>query len=163
MMVRIFTVRNNIKDKKFPLISDRLSMKITKVNKVKKFIESTKRNNSMNMRIPFEVSAKGMNNSNETIMNDIRRSKVLMGRFRNFIKSLIFTVNIMKLIFEDIINSRSKFRKESSVIEEELSALLWNSKKDMSVRAFDDITGNFLSPCSRIFEATRRTKSGFTC
>ena len=84
------------------------------------------------MRIPFEVSAKGMNNSNETIMNDIRRSKVLMGRFRNFIKSLIFTVNIMKLIFEDIINSRSKFRKESSVIEEELSALLWNSKKDMS-------------------------------
>ena len=105
MMVRIFTVRNNIKDKKFPLISDRLSMKITKVNKVKKFIKTAKRENSMNMRIPLEVSAKGMNNSNETVMNDIRRSKVLIGRFRDFRRSLIFTVNIMKLIFEDIINS----------------------------------------------------------
>ena len=126
MTVRVFTIGNNIKNKEFPLISDRFSVKILKVNKVKIFIKTVK---------------------------GINRSKILIGRFRDFRRSLIFTVNIMKLIFEDIINSRSKFRKESSVIEEELSALLWNSKKDMSVRAFDDITGNFLSPCSRIFEA----------
>ena len=139
MMVRIFTVRNNIKDKKFPLISDRLSMKITKVNKVKKFIKTAKRENSMNMRIPLEVPAKGMNNSNKSVMNDIRGSKVLIGRFRNFVNSQIFTMNIMKLIFKDMVNSQRKFRKKSSVIEEKFSALFRNSKKDMSVRTVENI------------------------
>ena len=69
-------------------------------------------------------------------MNDISRSKVLVGRFRDFRKSLIFTMNIMKLIFKNMINSQSKFRKKSSIIEEEFPGLLRNSKKDMSVRAF---------------------------
>jgi hypothetical protein len=41
----------------------------------------------MNMRIPLEVPAKGMNNSNKSVMNDIRGSKVLIGRFRNFVNS----------------------------------------------------------------------------
>ena len=67
--------------------SDRFSVKISKVNKVKKFIKTAKRENSMNMRIPLEVSAKGMNNSNKSVMNDIRGSKVLIGRFRNFVNS----------------------------------------------------------------------------
>ena len=120
--------------------------------KMKKFIEPAKRDNSMNIRIPLVVSAKGMNNSHKSVMNDIRGSKVFIGRFRNLINSKIFTMNIMELIFEDIINSRSKFRKKSSVIEEEFSALFRNSEKDMSVRAFDNIFGNFLSPSSRIFE-----------
>ncbi len=75
MMFRIFTVRNNIKGKKFPLIIDRLSMKMLKVKKVRKLIKAAKGNNSMNTRILLEVSAKGMNNSNETVMNDIRRTK----------------------------------------------------------------------------------------
>jgi hypothetical protein len=127
-------------------------VKISKVNKVKKLIKPAKRDNSMNMRIPLEVSAKGMNNSNKAVMDDIRGSKVLIRRFRDFRDSLIFTVNIMKLIFKDIINSESKFRKKSSVIEEEFSALLRNSKKNMPVRVFNDIFGNFLSPCSGIFE-----------
>ena len=109
---------------KFPLSSNRIDVKVFEVDKIERFIKSTKRNNSMNMRIPFEVTAKGMNNSNEPVMNDIRRSKVLMRRFRNFGKSLIFTVNIMKLIFEDKIISGSKFSKENSVIEEKYSALL---------------------------------------
>ena len=50
-----------------------------------------------------------------------------------------FTVNIMELIFKDIINSQSKFRKKGSVIEEKFSALFRNSKKDMSVRTVDNI------------------------
>ena len=58
------------------------------------------------------------------VMNDIRRSKILSGRFRDFRNSLIFMMNVMKLIFEDKINSGSKFSKESSVIEEEYSVLL---------------------------------------
>ena len=57
MTVRIFTIGNNIKNKGFPLISDRFSVKI--------FIKPAKRDNSMNTRIPLEVSAKGINKSNE--------------------------------------------------------------------------------------------------
>ena len=144
MTVRTFTIENNIKNKEFPLIGNRFSEKILKINKVKKIIKPAKRENSMNMRIPLEVSANGMNN--------IRGSKVLIGRFRNFRNSLIFMMNIMKLIFEDTINSGSKFRKKSFVIEKEFSALLENSKKGMSVMTFYDIIGNFLSPCSGIFE-----------
>ena len=117
----------------------------------------------MNMRIPFEISAKGVNNSNKSIMNDIRGSKVQMRRFRDLINSLIFAVNIMKLVFKDIINSRSKFSKKSSVIEEEFPALLRNGKQDMSVRTRDDIFGNIISPGSRIFETTGRAKSRLTC
>ena len=48
-------------------------------------------------------------------------------------------MNIMKLIFEDTINSGSKFRKKSFVIEEKFSALFRNSKKDMSVRTVENI------------------------
>jgi hypothetical protein len=33
----------------------------------------------------------------------------------------------------------------------------------MPVRVFNDIFGNFLSPCSGIFETAWRRKSGFTC
>ena len=45
----------------------------------------------------------------------------------------------MELIFKDIINSQSKFRKKGSVIEEKFSALFRNSKKDMSVRTVENI------------------------
>ncbi len=97
MTVRVFTIGNNIKNKEFPLISDRFSVKILKVNKVKIFIKTVK---------------------------GINRSKILIGRFRDFRNSLIFTMNVMKLIFEDKIISGSKFSKENSVIEEKYSALL---------------------------------------
>lgn len=84
---------------KFPLSGNGIDIEKFEINKLKKFIKPTKRNNSMDMRIPFEVSAKGMNNGNEPIMNDIRRSKVEWRRFRNPVNSLIFTVCMLKLIF----------------------------------------------------------------
>ena len=86
-----------------------------------------------------------------------------MRRFRDSINSLIFTVNIMELVFKDIVNSRSKFSKKSSVIEEEFPALLRNGKQDMSVRTRYEIFGNIISPSIRIFETTGRAKSRFTC
>lgn len=80
-----------------------------------------------------------MNNSNENVMYDIRGNKILIRGFKNLIVSLIFMMNIMKLVFKDIINSRSKFSKKSSVIEEELSALLRDSKNHIPVRIIDNI------------------------
>ena len=62
MTVRTFTIGNNIKNKEFPLIGNRFSEKILKINKVKKIIKPAKREKSMNMRIPLEVSTNGMNN-----------------------------------------------------------------------------------------------------
>ena len=152
----------NIEDMKFPLPSNGVDIKVFEVNKIKRLVESTKRNNSVNMRIPFEVSAKSMNNSNKPVMNDIRESKKIFGRFRNMFKSLFLFIRMLKLIFKNEINSRRKFIQESSIIKKELTTLFRDSKKNMSMMTVDDILRNIFSPSRRIFKPTRGTKSRFT-
>lgn len=73
------------------------------------FIKSTEGNNSMDMWIPFEVTTKDMNNSNKTIMKNIRISEIFFRIPTNFMNSLIFRFNIIKLIFKNIVNSIYKF------------------------------------------------------
>ena len=116
----------------------------------------------MNMRIPFKVTTESMNNGNETIMNDIGVSKIMRRRFRNFIDSLIFMIQIMKLIFKYIVNSGSEFIKESPVIEEKFTALMRDSKKDVSMINIKDIFLYILSPFLCICESTGRTELRLT-
>ena len=80
-------------------------MEIRKINKVKKFIKTSKRDNSMNMRIPLEVSAKGMDDGKKAVMDDIGVSKIFIGRRRDVINSLLFLVNIVELVLKDFIDS----------------------------------------------------------
>ena len=63
----------------------------------------------MNMRVPFQIPAKSMNDRNETIMYNIGISKVKFGMFRNFVFSFSFTADIVKDELEYLVNSSGKF------------------------------------------------------
>lgn len=63
----------------------------------------------MNMRVPFHIPAKSMNNRNETVMNNIGISKVISGMFRNFVFSFSFPADIVKDELEYLVNSSRKF------------------------------------------------------
>ena len=101
----------------------------------------------MNMRVPFQVPAKSMNDRNETVMHNIGISKVISGMFRNFVFSFSFPSDIVKDELEDLVNSGRKFWQKGSVIKEELSAFLRDSKKDMSVFNIENMLLNIFSPC----------------
>ena len=103
-----------------------------------------------------------MNNGKKSVMNDIRISKIFIGRRRDVINPLSFLVNIVKLVFKDFIDSMSKFSEQGSIIEEEHSALFRDSEKHMSMVNIENLSGNFLSPDLRIFKATSGTEPRFT-
>ena len=103
-----------------------------------------------------------MNNGKKSVMNDIRISKIFIGRRRDVINPLPFLVNIVKLVFKDFIDSMSKFSEQGSIIEEEHSALFRDSEKHMSMVNIENLSGNFLSPDLRIFKATSGTEPRFT-
>ena len=63
----------------------------------------------MNMRVPFQVPAKSMNDRNETVMYNIGISKVISGMFGNFVFSFSFPADIVKDELENLINSSRKF------------------------------------------------------
>ena len=63
----------------------------------------------MNMRVPFQVPAKSMNDRNETVMHNIGISKVKFGMFRNFVFSFSSPADIVKDELENLINSSGKF------------------------------------------------------
>ena len=55
----------------------------------------------------FQISAKSMNDRNETVMYNIGISKVRSGMFRNFVFS--FPTDIVKDELEYLVNSGRKF------------------------------------------------------
>ncbi len=130
--------------------------------KLEMLVKTAKRNDSMNMWIPFEVPAKSMDNGKKPVMDDIGISKIFIRRRRDVINSLLFLVNIVELVLKDFINSVRKLDKQCSVIEEEHSALLRDSKKHMSMINIENLCSNFLSPDLRIFETTSRAEPRFT-
>ena len=60
----------------------------------------------MNMRVPFQVPAKSMNDRNEAVMYNIGISKVIFGIFRIFFS---FPADIVKDELEYLINGGRKF------------------------------------------------------
>ena len=63
----------------------------------------------MNMRVPFQVPAEGMNDRNEAVMYNIGISKVISGMFRNFVFSFSFPADIVKDELENLVNGGRKF------------------------------------------------------
>ena len=63
----------------------------------------------MNMRVPFQVPAKSMNDRNEAVMYNIGISKVISGMSRNFVFSFSFPADIVKDELEYLVNSGRKF------------------------------------------------------
>ena len=114
------------------------------------------------MRVPFQVPAKSMNDRNETVMHNIGISKVIFGMFRNFVFSFSFPADIVKDELEYLVNSGRKFWQKRSVVKEELSAFLRDSKKDMSVLNIENMFLNIFSPCPRVLVTTRRTELRLT-
>ena len=112
----------------------------------------------MNMRVPFQVPAKSMNDRNETVMHNIGISKVIFGMFRNFVFSFSFPADIVKDELEYLVNSSRKFWQKGSVIKEELSAFFRDSKKDMAVFNIKNMSLNIFSPCHRIPVTARRAE-----
>ena len=110
----------------------------------------------MNMRVPFQVPAKSMNDRNETVMYNIGISKVVFGMFRNFVFS--FPADIVKDELEYLVNGGRKFWQKGSVIKEELSAFFRDSKKDMAVFNIENMLLNIFSPCHRIPVTARRAE-----
>ena len=109
----------------------------------------------MNMRVPFQVPAKSMNDRNETIMYNIGISKVKFWMFRNFVFSFSFTADIVKDELEYLVNSSGKFWQKGSVIKEELSGFFRDSKKNMPVFNIENMFLNIFRPCHRILVTTK--------
>ena len=61
----------------------------------------------MNMRVPFQIPAKSMNDGNEAVMYNIGISKVILGMSRNFVFS--FSADIVKDELEYLVNGGRKF------------------------------------------------------
>ena len=116
----------------------------------------------MNMRVPFQVPAKSMNDRNETVMYNIRISKVVFGMFRNFVFSFSFPADIVKDELEYLVNGSRKFWQKGSVIKEELSAFLRDSKKNMAVFNIKNMSLNIFRPCHRIPVTARRAEPRLT-
>ena len=114
------------------------------------------------MRVPFQVPAKSMNDRNEAVMYNIGVSKVISGMSRNFVFSFSFPADIVKDELEYLVNSGRKFWQKRSVVKEELSAFLRDSKKDMSVLNIENMFLNIFSPCPRVLVTTRRTELRLT-
>ena len=110
------------------------------------------------MRVPFQIPAKSMNDRNEAVMYNIGISKVIFGMFRNFVFSFSFPADIVKDELEYLVNSSRKFWQKGSVIKEELSTFLRDSKKDMAVFNIENMFLNLFSPCHRIPVTARRTE-----
>ena len=110
------------------------------------------------MRVPFQVPAKSMNDRNEAVMYNIGISKVISGMSRNFVFSFSFPADIVKDELEYLVNGGRKFWQKGSVIKEELSAFLRDSKKDMEVLNIENMFLNIFSPCPGILVTTRRTE-----
>ena len=68
-------------------------------------VKASKGNDGMNVGIPLEVSAKGMDDGKKAVMDDIGISKIFIGRRRDVINSLLFLVNIVELVLKDFIDS----------------------------------------------------------
>lgn len=158
LLVGIAAVFNNFKDMVFSLLGNSVNVEVSHFLELKIFIESSWWNNGMNMRVPFQVPAKSMNDRNETVMYDIGISKVIFGMFRNFVFSFSFPADIVKDELECLVNIGRKFWKKESVIKEELSAFFRDSKKDMAVFNIENMLLNLFSPCHRIPVTARRTE-----
>ena len=63
----------------------------------------------MNMRVPFQIPAKSMNDRNEAVMYNIGISKVIFGMLRNFVFSFSFPADIVKDELENLVNGGRKF------------------------------------------------------
>ena len=112
----------------------------------------------MNVRVPFQVPAKSMNDRNETVMHNIGISKVIFGMFRNFVFSFSFPADIVKDELEYLVNGGRKFWQKGSVIKEELSGFFRDSKKNMPVFNIENMFLNIFRPCHRIPVTARRTE-----
>ena len=95
-------------------------------------------------------------------MYNIGVSKVISGMSRNFVFSFSFPADIVKDELEYLVNSGRKFWQKRSVVKEELSAFLRDSKKDMSVLNIENMFLNIFSPCPRVLVTTRRTELRLT-
>ena len=95
----------------------------------------------MNMRIPFQISAKGMKNTDETGS-----------------KKFCFVV-FVKHAKDNIANSRKKAVEKRTILEKKRTQFFSNSKNTMAVLSINDFKRHSGSSVNGIFVSTSRTET----
>lgn len=105
--------------------------------------ETAFRNQTMNVRIPFEISAEGMKNTNEAGSKRLR------------------FIHIMKQTKKSSSDRRKKETQKITIMQKERTKLRINGKNTMAMLNFDEFKRHSVCTVDGIFCAARRTQSAF--